>query len=333
MTKRRPIHKRKPTDSRKPWERRDGVADGVAKKPVRAKRPPMSRISRQLSQAGLALKKGLGQNFLVNQRALEKIAASVPSDAESVVIEIGCGLGNLTELLAERAHMVLAVELDERFRELHAEALGDKGNIQILYGDFMEVDLPDILQPFKGRPIHIVGNIPYHLTSPILFKIAQSSVDFASACILMQREVAERMSTGDDKQRHGILAVKMAVRFDVERVFTIAPGSFLPPPKVHSALVRMTSREHGWLVDNVEEMLAFFNYVDAAFAQRRKMLAKSLAAGSKGAIGREAAEAAMERLGIDLKSRAEALLPEAHLALFRELGRPAVPSVRATYAS
>jgi len=292
----------------------------------------MSHISRQLSEAGLALKKGLGQNFLVNQGALEKIAASSGADAQSVVIEIGCGLGNLTELLARRAHLVLAVELDERFRPLHAKTLGRLGNVQVLYADFMQLDLPTLLQPFKDRPLHVMGNIPYHLTSPILFKILESSVHFASVCILMQREVANRL-VADDKGRYGLLAVKMAMRFDVERILTVSPGSFLPPPKVHSTLIRLLPKPGGPLLDKMEDMQAFFHYVDAAFAQRRKMLPNSLAAGSGGLVTRENAEDALRSLGIEVSVRPEALSPAQHLALFRGLGCPRLPSARAHYDS
>lgn len=291
----------------------------------------MSRISRQLSEAGLRLRKGLGQNFLVNQNALEKIAEAVPAGPESGVLEIGCGLGNLTELLARQAGVVLAVELDERFRPLHARALGELDNVQFAYADFMDLDLEAVLKPMGARPLHAVGNIPYNLTSPILFKLIESPVAWASVCLLMQREVAQRIQSSPGTRQYGILAIKVAVRFDAQRVFTISPGSFLPPPKVHSALVRFEPRAGGALIDDAGERKAFFHYVDAAFAQRRKMLPKSLAAGSGGRLAREAVEEALGDMGLEASVRAEALSAQEHIDLFRRLGSPRLPAVRADY--
>jgi len=291
----------------------------------------MSRISRLLSETGLKLRKGLGQNFLVNQGALEKIAASVEAGEDSVVLEIGCGLGNLTELLAGRAGSVVAVELDERFRTIHERELGGFENVRIVYGDFLELELKELLLEENREDLRVVGNIPYHLTSPILFKLIASPAAFERICLLMQREVALRLSARAGSRNHGILAMKARTRFDVETCFTISPGSFLPPPKVHSALVRLTPRAAGPLTADGSENDAFFRFIDAAFAQRRKMIAKSLAAAAGGALQRDAVETALARLDLRPDARAESLTTEEMLALFRALDCPRLTPMRRVF--
>jgi 16S rRNA (adenine1518-N6/adenine1519-N6)-dimethyltransferase len=305
----------------------------VAKKP----RPEpehvrnISRISRILSQLDLPLKKGLGQNFLVNQGALEKIAASLGDTENSIVMDIGSGLGNLTELIARRAGSVLAIELDERFRPVHQVELRHFKNIQFLYGDFMELDLKAILPDAEKMDIRVAGNIPYHLTSPILFKLMASSLNFSRICLLMQREVAQRLVAQPGSREYGILAAKISTRYNAELAFIVSPGSFLPPPKIYSALVRFTPRPEGPLVSDSEERQNFFNFIDSAFAQRRKMIGKSIEAGTSGTIHREDVEKALVELGFLATARAEELAVNDLLALFRKLGSPRLPAIRKTY--
>jgi 16S rRNA (adenine1518-N6/adenine1519-N6)-dimethyltransferase len=297
-------------------------------------RPPkkMSRISRQLSQAGLHLKKGLGQNFLVSQPHLEKIALSLEAGPKSLVLEIGCGLGNLTELIAREAGSILAIELDERFRPVHNEALAPLKNVAVVYGDFMDLDLRSILtKETPDADIRLIGNIPYHLTSPILFKIIASSVDFDCVCLLMQLEVAQRLAAPAGSRDFGILAAKARTRFEIENVFTVPAGAFMPPPKVKSALVRLTPLAGGPLIAPGEDQQAFFNFIDQAFAQRRKVLGKSLNAGSRGAIDREKTEAVLANMGLDANVRAEQLSVEQFISLWRGLGSPVLPSIRKSY--
>ncbi|MFP4581382.1 MAG: 16S rRNA (adenine(1518)-N(6)/adenine(1519)-N(6))-dimethyltransferase RsmA [Candidatus Sumerlaeia bacterium] len=298
-------------------------------------RPPkkMSRISRQLSEAGLRLKKGLGQNFLVSQPHLKKIAESVGAHEDSLVLEIGCGLGNLTELLAQDAGSVLAIELDERFRSVHDQALAPLKNIAIIYGDFMEIDLPAILKKERrDADIRVVGNIPYHLTSPILFKLIATPLDFDCICLLMQQEVAVRLAAKPGSRHYGILAVKAGTRFKIENALTVPAGAFLPPPKIKSALARLTPREGGDLIPDARERQFFFHFVDQAFAQRRKMLPKSVSAASKGMIPREQVEAAMKAMGLETNLRAEQLSVEQFIELFQRLGKPELPAIRKDYS-
>ncbi len=302
----------------------------------------MSRLSHILSTAGLALKKGLGQNFLVNQGALQKIAAAIEPNAHSLVLEIGCGLGNLTELVAPHAGGLVAVELDERFRSIHERELLTLGNVRVVYADFMKVNLQEILkETVTGTPalahagdalnIRIAGNIPYHLTSPILFKLIASPLDFASISLLMQREVAHRLSASPGHRNYGILAVKILTRYVAETLFTVAPGSFLPPPKIHSALVRLTPRPGGPLIADPIEREAFFAFVDAAFAQRRKFMSRSLMEASHGQITREQVAEALTRLSLDHTVRSEDLAPEQLLEVFQTLGKPTLESNRKSY--
>lgn len=292
----------------------------------------MSRISQLLSEAGLSLKKSLGQNFLVSQPVLDRIANACGATQKSLVLEIGCGLGNLTEMLAKRAGHVLAVELDERFKNIHRRMLAPLGNVDVLYGDFMNVDIKTLLQrTTPDADLRLAGNIPYHLTSPILFKLLASETDFDCIILLMQREVAHRLCAKPTSQHWGILAAKTHVRFNTELLFTVPPGAFLPPPKIHSALVRLTPRTDGMLIQNTEERQNFFTFIDAAFAQRRKFLAKSVTAAACGAIERSAIEAALAQCELPPNTRAEELSAEQLLTLFRTLGAPKLPTLRKQY--
>jgi 16S rRNA (adenine1518-N6/adenine1519-N6)-dimethyltransferase len=288
----------------------------------------MSRLSRILSQAGLALRKGLGQNFLVNQGILEKIAAASGAGPDSLVLEIGSGLGNLTELLARRSGRVLAVELDKRFAAIHESELGDIKNIDFLYGDFMDLDLPALFAGPALPDLRLVGNIPYHLTSPILFKLLACPVEFQSIALLMQREVAQRIVAEPGSRPYGILAAKLRTRYDADVAFQISPGSFLPPPRVHSALLRLYPRAEGPLTADADEREAYFRFVDSAFAQRRKYFAKGISGAAPDAPSRERVETALTEIGHLPTVRAEDLSPGELLSVFRLLGRPLLPGAR-----
>ncbi|MBN1867946.1 ribosomal RNA small subunit methyltransferase A [Candidatus Sumerlaeota bacterium] len=297
----------------------------------RRSREKMSRISRLLSEAGLGLRKSLGQHFLVSQSILEKIANAALVSSDSIVLEIGCGVGNLTELLARRAGQVLSVELDERFAPIHRREFAASPNVSFVYDDFMRVDLEGLLAARGDREVWVTGNIPYRLTSPILFRLLASRLDFAGICLLVQREVADRLAACPGSRDYGILAVKTRTRYDVEKLFAVAPGSFLPPPRVHSALVRLRPRPDGPLISDPAERAAFFAFVDAAFGQRRKMLVNSLAAGSRGILTRERIEEALGDLGHSREIRPEQLSTEGYVRLFESLAKPQIPTSRKTY--
>ncbi len=316
--------------NQKPRQKKKPEATTEVVRPKKAPRK-MSRLSRQLTQAGLGLKKGLGQNFLVNQGVLEKIAVSALATEKTHLIEIGCGLGNLSELLAREAGSVISVELDERFRHIHKRELGAIKNLGFVYGDFLELPLAGLIPQGRDSDVRVIGNIPYHLTSPILFKLVVASQDIQAICLLMQREVAVRLAARKTSSHYGILAAKMAVRFDVQSLFNVSPGSFMPPPKVVSTLVRLTPRKSGPMLTDREEVQYFFNFIDACFAQRRKMLCKSLSANSHGLLERETIQAALENLNQDTAIRAEALSPEDLLTLFHALKNPEIASLRRVY--
>lgn len=278
----------------------------------------MSRISRILTQAGLRTDKRFSQNFLVNQGALEGIVKASGAGPQTAVVEIGAGLGNLTELLAHAAGHVTAVELDRKFQPIHEKHLGAIPNLGFAYGDFLEMPIANLFHgDWQGERI-IVGNIPYSITAKILMKLLDEHEAFSRAYILMQREVADRLRASEGTKAYSVLTVKLRCAFDIQSVLRISPRSFLPAPKVESTLVELTPAQHPLELDRADRS-EFFSMLDGAFGQRRKTLPNSISHSSAGQWSREEVARALVDIGLLPTARAEELSPEVFLKLFHLL--------------
>ncbi|MBI5210429.1 MAG: ribosomal RNA small subunit methyltransferase A [Elusimicrobia bacterium] len=250
----------------------------------------------------------LGQHFLVDASVRDAILAAASLSPEDAVVEIGPGRGFLTRELARRSRLT-AVEMDERL----AEALGREPapGFRLVRSDFLKVDLAQLGPP----PLKFVANLPYAVATPILQRLL--SWDCWSLAVLMfQREVAERILAGPGSRDYGVLTLSVAIKAEARLVAAAPPGSFSPPPRVHSAVVRLDRRARPRL--SPEDERPFFKVVRAAFRERRKTAANSL--GSALGIGRGAAAASLERCGVPAGARAEDIPLEAFVALARELG-------------
>lgn len=278
----------------------------------------MSRISRILSQEGLRPDKRFSQNFLVNQGALEAIVKASGATENSDVLEIGAGLGNLTELLSRAAAHVTAVELDRKFEPVHARLLGGLKNVRFEYGDFLQMPIEGLFPPECVGERLVVGNIPYSITAKILMKLLDGRSHFQRAYILMQREVADRLRAEPGSKRYSVLTAKLRCVFDIRARFRITAGSFLPAPKVDSTVVELTAAAVPLEIEPPERH-AFFAMMDGAFGQRRKTLPNSLSHASGGQWVREEVARGLEEVGLSPTSRAEELSPAQFLALFRVL--------------
>jgi 16S rRNA (adenine1518-N6/adenine1519-N6)-dimethyltransferase len=256
-----------------------------------------------LARHGLSPRKSLGQNFLLDRRVQERIVAAAALSAEDAVVEIGAGLGALTALLAERAGKVLAIERDAQLAAILREELGQESTLEILEADALEVDFAAAARRF-GRPLVVVGNLPYVVTSPVLFAIIAAAARgqvVERAIFMVQKEFAQRMLSPPGNREYGRLSVMVQQVAEAEILFHVSPAAFLPPPAVTSTVVRLRPRAEP--LGPVRDPAVFAQVVREAFGTRRKMLRRAL----EPAFGGARAAAALAAAGIPGTLRAEQL--------------------------
>lgn len=264
-------------------------------------------------------KSQLGQNFLRDSHAAERIVAALGDLSGSPVVEIGPGRGAITHSLAAKARHVLAVELD---RDLAAGLRRQfpSERVTVIEQDVLQFDFAAAAAQ-AGAKLRVAGNLPYYITSPILLKLAESHAALELAVLMVQREVAARVTTAPGSRDYGVLSVAVQVHGPVEPLFTLPPSAFSPPPEVHSTVFRWRFAPR--FKELGIEPAGFLRFVKQAFAQKRKTLANNLRAVG---IPPEAAVAAMSAAGIDARARPESLSVEELAALWRELNfRRAIP--------
>lgn len=254
----------------------------------------------------------LGQNFLIDAQAVEWIAEAMGDVAGRTVVEIGPGKGAITRALAERAGRVLAIELDP---QLAGGLRGQfaHGNVTVVEQDVLQFDFAAAASE-AGRRLRVAGNLPYYITSPILLKLAASHAALEFAVLMVQREVADRITAAPGTRDYGLLSVTVQMYGPVEQLFTLPPEAFAPPPEVHSTVFRWRFAPRFAELDVPEE--DFLRFVRQVFAQKRKTLANNLRAAG---IAPKGAQAAMNEAGIDAQARAEAVSIEKLAALWRSL--------------
>jgi 16S rRNA (adenine1518-N6/adenine1519-N6)-dimethyltransferase len=253
-------------------------------------------------------RKSLGQHFLTDRRILGRIADALRLTGTETVVEIGPGRGALTDLLVDRAGRLIAIEYDRALAELLRQRYAKRGNVLIAEADVLEVSLGEM----AAGPYVLVGNVPYYITTPILFHAlvpprAQRSV------YLVQREVADRLSAKPGTKEYGALTVNVAAVARAETLFRVPAGAFSPPPKVESAVVRITPLETPLVTPDEER--PFRTLVQSAFGMRRKQMRRVLR--SIHNLDVEAADALLDQTGIDGEVRPETLSPEQFAALLR----------------
>jgi len=268
-----------------------------------------------LEKYGLRAKKSWGQNFLGDEEILDHIARLAAPRPGDRVVELGAGLGHLTERLLAHGATVVAVERDRDMARVLRGELG--GRIDLREADAARLDVAALAREAGGGRISVVGNLPYHLTSPILFSLIDQAPHVARAVFLLQREVAERLAAPAGDREGGVLSILLQREADVSIERIVPPGAFLPPPKVHSAVLCAIFRPPA---DSIVDPARFRKLVKAGFAQRRKILGKALGA-AKLASAAEIA-AALEAAGIDPKRRGETLTLAEWAALERALPPP-----------
>ena len=231
-----------------------------------------------LSRHGFTFSKNLGQNFLVNPSVCPRIAEMGNAREGFGVIEIGTGIGVLTNELAKRADKVVAVEIDSRLMPVLAETLSEHDNVKIINEDVMKVDLRRLIEEeFQGLEVAVCANLPYYITSPIIMMLLEQRLPVRTVTVMVQKEAAQRLCAPLGSREAG--AVTVAVRYfsEPELLFSVSRGSFMPSPNVDSCVVRFALREE--TPAGVRDEAFFFRTVRAAFSQRRKTLCNSAAAG------------------------------------------------------
>lgn len=260
----------------------------------------------------MSAKSRLGQNFLRDLRAAERIAGALGDLAACTVVEIGPGRGAITEILAAKAAHVLAVELDSALAaELRARL--PAGRVTVVEQDVLQFDFAQAAAQ-AGARLRVAGNLPYYITSPILLSLARSHAALHSAVLMVQREVAERVVAAPGSRDYGVLSVAVQMYGPAEPLFTLPPSAFSPPPQVHSTVFRWRFAPR-FAELGVEED-GFLRFVRQAFAQKRKTLANNLRAAG---IAPQKAAAALAGAGIEPQARAESLPIETLAALWRVL--------------
>ena len=267
-----------------------------------------------IKKYGFSFQKKFGQNFLIDANILEKIIASAEITKEDCVIDIGPGIGTMTQYLAENAREVVAVEIDKNLIPILEETLKEYENVSILNEDILKVDLNRLVKEKNdGRPIKVVANLPYYITTPIIMGLFESQVPLSSITIMVQKEVADRMQVGPGTKDYGALSLAVQYYAKPEIMLNVPPACFMPRPNVGSAVIRLTRFEEPPAKTQDERKM--FSIIRAAFNQRRKTLANALTNGlaytnEEGKVihvSRKEVCEALEKMGLSQTIRGEAL--------------------------
>jgi len=268
----------------------------------------------------------LGQHFLADHSAAGKIVEALGDVSQGTVLEIGPGRGIITSLLAPRTRRVIAIELDRVLAAQLRMKFALRPNVEIIEGDILAIDFSTLFGPkpgstrpgidFKPEPVRVVGNLPYYITSDILLRLFAHRQYFETIVIMLQREVAERLAAAPGTSDYGLLSATAQLYARVDSLFTLPPGAFSPPPKVHSTVVRLT------LAPRIESLRVpeeeFIDFLKLSFGQKRKTLWNNL----KTQYAPGVLRSALEKTAVKPTVRAEALSLEKSAALFRALNGP-----------
>jgi 16S rRNA (adenine1518-N6/adenine1519-N6)-dimethyltransferase len=266
-----------------------------------------TRTKEILKKYGFSFKKSLGQNFLIDLNILSKIVDSAELTKEKGAIEIGPGIGALTEQLARRAGKVVAIEIDQRLLPILADTLSPYPHAEVVHGDVLEMDLISLIrEKFKDQEkISVVANLPYYVTSAILMKLLEERLSLENIVVMIQKEVAERIAAAPGTKAYGALSVLAQFYAEAELVTIVPHSVFIPQPNVDSAVLRLRIREKPAVEVASESM--FYRVVKASFAQRRKTLANNLMNNLFGKDKKEEMLRVLEEAGVDPARRGETL--------------------------
>ena len=265
-------------------------------------------------------KKKFGQNFLIDPHVLDKIVDAAQITKDDFVLEIGPGIGTLTQYLCENARQVLAVEIDDKLIPILKETLQPYENVEVLHGDILKQDIQQIADTYNdGKPIKVVANLPYYITTPIIMELFESHVPLANVTVMVQKEVADRMKAEPGTKDYG--ALSLAVQYYAKPYIAafVPPNCFMPRPNVGSAVIRLDCLARVPVEVHNEKLM--FRLIRASFNQRRKTLQNGIANSAELSFTKEQAARAIEQAGFDVRIRGEKLGLEEFARLADELER------------
>ena len=272
-----------------------------------------------LNKYSFVFQKKFGQNFLIDTHVLEKIISSAEITKDDFVLEIGPGIGTMTQYLAEAAREVAAVEIDKNLIPILKDTLSAYDNVTVINEDVLKVDIRKLAEEKNGgRPIKVVANLPYYITTPIIMGLFESNVPLSSITIMVQKEVADRMQVGPGTKDYGALSLAVQYYASPYIVANVPPNCFMPRPKVGSAVIRLTRYAEPPVQVKDEQLM--FRLIRASFNQRRKTLVNGLNNSPEVQVSKEAVMSALEQMGLPATVRGEALTLEQFAQLANLLG-------------
>ena len=253
-----------------------------------------------------AFQKRFGQNFLIDAHVLEKIVSAAGIIKDDCVLEIGPGIGTMTQYLAESAGQVIAVEIDTNLLPILTDTLKDYSNVKVINQDILKVDINELVKEYNnGRPIKVVANLPYYITTPIIMGLFESNVPIDNITVMVQKEVADRMQVGPGSKDYGALSLAVQYYASPYIVANVPPNCFIPRPNVGSAVIRLTRYQEPPV--QVKDPKLMFKLIRASFNQRRKTLQNGLNNSPEISFSKEEITKAIESLGVSPSVRGEAL--------------------------
>ncbi|SEP62873.1 16S rRNA (adenine1518-N6/adenine1519-N6)-dimethyltransferase [Lachnospiraceae bacterium NE2001] len=267
-----------------------------------------------IQENGFTFHKKYGQNFLIDSHVIDKIISVADLDKNSRVLEIGPGIGTLTQYLAEEAGEVVAVEIDDKLIPILSKTLAEYDNVRVIHGDILKQDTEKI---FGGAPFKIVANLPYYITTPIIMNLLESGVPAQSITVMIQKEVALRMQASPGSKDYGALSLAVQYYAEPYLAANVPPNCFMPRPNVGSAVINLKRLENPPV--EVKDLSLMFGLIRGAFNQRRKTLANAVGNYDGVSFTREDVETALNALGLDTRVRGEALTLEQFAALSDQL--------------
>ncbi|MGN0983890.1 MAG: 16S rRNA (adenine(1518)-N(6)/adenine(1519)-N(6))-dimethyltransferase RsmA [Gemmiger sp.] len=274
----------------------------------------LSTIRDLCARYDFALSKGFGQNFIINPGICPRIAEAAGIGPGWGALEIGPGIGVLTEQLCRRADKVVSVEVDKRLPPLLAETMAGYDNFKLVLEDVLKVDLRALLaEEFGEKPVAVCANLPYYITSPILMRLLEEKLPIQNITVMVQKEAAQRLCAQPGSREAGAISYAVAYYAKPRQLFTVQPGSFYPAPKVTSAVIRLDVRPEPAVQVPGGDEAGYFKLIRAAFSQRRKTAANAISNGL--GLPKAQVQSALEAAGLDIRLRPEQLTLEGYCRL------------------